>query len=84
MQTQRTSFAVLCWLAVSTYLLDQQASKATANVSKAHQLIILLTTRGGGLTRLAAALRVVWGPAIYCHARCFSLSWVLLGLKHLC
>lgn len=40
---QSTAFVVLCWPVVCQHLLDQQASKAAANVSKAHQLVILLT-----------------------------------------
>lgn len=43
--------------------LDEQSAKAAADVGKAHELVVLLLPRGGGLAGLAAALRVVGRPA---------------------
>jgi len=57
------------FLAVLTWCdsLHKQSAKAAADVSKAHQLVILLLARGGGLSGLAATLWIVRGPR--CCAR---------------
>lgn len=50
-------------LPVAAHSLDEQSTKAAADVGKAHELVVLLLPRGGGLAGFAAALRVVGRPA---------------------
>lgn len=62
-QARADLLAVLTWC----NSLHKQATKAAADVSKAHQLVVLLLARGGGLSGLTAALWVVCGPGMLCR-----------------